>query len=139
AAFFKACLDSDLEGMISKNVTAPYRSGRSKTWFKTKCFTESTFVVVGTDRDRKTGALRALLAHNDGFGLNYAGVAFIAVRGEERDHCFAALERLSTVWSAFKNSRSADVRWCRPKLAVKVKHLAGGKLLRHATVRSLSQ
>ena len=38
-----------------------------------------TFVVVGTDRDRKTGALRALLAHNDGGGLHYAGAAFIAL------------------------------------------------------------
>src|SRR5215813_9262702 len=118
ATLFKACAERELEGIVSKHSLAPYRSGRSKTWFKTKCFTESTFVVVGTDRDRKTGALRALLAHNDGFGLNYAGVAFIALRGEERDHFFAALERLSTVWSAFKNSRSADVRWCRPKLAV---------------------
>jgi hypothetical protein len=39
---------------------------------ETKCFTQSNFVVIGTDRDRKTGALRALLAHNDGSGLNYA-------------------------------------------------------------------
>ena len=28
------------------------------------------FVVIGTDRDRKTGALRALLAHKDSAGLN---------------------------------------------------------------------
>jgi hypothetical protein len=35
---------------------APYRSGRSRTWLKTKCFTESTFVV---DRDRKTSASSA--------------------------------------------------------------------------------
>jgi hypothetical protein len=42
---------------------------------KTKCFTQSTFVVIGTDRDRKTGALRALLAHKDSAGLSYAGAA----------------------------------------------------------------
>jgi DNA ligase D-like protein (predicted ligase) len=84
AAFFKACADSDLEGMVSKHAAAPYRSGRTKTWLKCKCFTESTFVVVGTDRDPKTGALRALLAHNDGVGLNYAGAAFIALAGDER-------------------------------------------------------
>jgi hypothetical protein len=29
-------------------------------------------VVIGTDRDRKTGALRALLAHKDSDRLNYA-------------------------------------------------------------------
>src|SRR5262245_53214511 len=56
-----------------KHALAPYRSGRRKTWLKTKCFTQSNFVVIGTDRDRKTGAVRALLAHNDGSGLYYAG------------------------------------------------------------------
>ena len=62
-ALFKACAERELEGIVSKHAFAPYRSGRSKTWLKTKCFTESTFVVIGTDRDRKSGALRALLAH----------------------------------------------------------------------------
>lgn len=114
-----------------------YRSGRSRTWLKTKCFTESTFVVVGTDRDRKTGALRALLAHTDDFGLIYAGAAFVGLRGEERDRFFAEVERLTTSWSAFKSSRMNDVRWCHPKLRVEVKHLAGSKFLRHATVRSV--
>ena len=74
AAFFKACAEHGLEGIISKHRLAPYRSGRTKTWLKCKCFTESNFVVVGTDRDRKTGALRALLARIDD-----AGAAFIAL------------------------------------------------------------
>ena len=120
---------------MSKHALAPYRSGRSRTWLKTKCFTESTFVVVGTDRDRKTGALRALLAQNDDFGLIYAGAAFVALRGEERDCFFAEVERLTTSWSAFKSSRMNDVKWCHPKLRVEVKHLAGSKMLRHATVK----
>jgi ATP-dependent DNA ligase len=72
---------------------------------KTKCFTQSTFVVVGTDRDRKTGALRALLAHKDSAGLSYAGAAFIALGGEERTRFFAELERFATSWTAFKSSR----------------------------------
>src|SRR6478609_2100520 len=78
-SLFKACAEQELEGIVPKHALAPYRSGRSKTWLKTKCFTQSTFVVVGTDRDRKTGALRALLARNDGAGLSYAGAAFIAL------------------------------------------------------------
>ena len=69
AALFAACRDTGLEGIVSKHAMAPYRSGRSKTWLKTKCFTESTFVVVGTDRDRKTGAIRALLSHQGVTGL----------------------------------------------------------------------
>ena len=111
----------------SKHALAPYRSGRSRTWLKTKCFTQSTFVVIGTDRDRKTGALRALLAHKDSAGLSYAGAAFIALAGDERTRFFAELERLATSWAAFKSSRLMDVKWCHPKLVVEVKHLAGSK------------
>jgi hypothetical protein len=59
--------------------------------------TQSTFVVVGTDRDRKTGALRALLALKDSAGLSYAGAAFIALAGEERTRFFAGLERLAMI------------------------------------------
>ena len=138
-ALFNACAQHGLEGIVSKHALAPYSSGRSKTWLKTKCFTESTFVVVGTDRDRKTGAVRALLAHNDGSGLNYAGAAFIALAGDERAQFFAELERLATSWAAFKSSRMVDVKWCQPALTVRVKHLAGSKTLRHATVRALTQ
>ena len=137
-ALFKACAERALEGIVSKHALAPYRSGRSRTWLKTKCFTQSTFVVIGTDRDRKTGALRALLAHNDSAGLRYAGAAFIALAGDERTRFFAEVERLTTSWNLFRSSRMSDVRWCHPKLAVEVKHLAGSKMLRHATVKRLS-
>ena len=95
-------------------------------------------VVIGTDRDRKTGALRALLAHNDGTGLNYAGAAFIALGGEERAQFLGELERLATSWAALKTSRMHDVKWCHPKIVVEVKHLAGSKVLRHATVKSFA-
>ena len=138
AAFFKACADNNLEGIVSKLTIAPYRSGRTKTWLKTKCFTEANFIVIGTDRDRKTGALRALLAHADSDGLLYAGAAFIALGGSERDKFLAEVDRLTTSWAAFKSSRLIDVKWCRPKLAVRVKHLAGSKSLRHATVRGFA-
>jgi ATP-dependent DNA ligase len=135
AAFFRACADHQLEGMVSKLASSTYRSGRSKTWLKTKCFTETTFVVIGTDRDCKTGAVRALLADRDG----YAGAAFIALDSEARDLFLGELARLTTSRAPFKTSRLADVRWCEPKLSVRVKDLAASKTLRHATVRALVQ
>jgi bifunctional non-homologous end joining protein LigD len=135
-ALFKACAERGLEGIVSKHSLAPYRSGRSRTWLKTKCFTESTFVVVGTDRDRKTGAPMALLAHSD--GLKYAGAAFITLAGDERKEFLAEVERLTTSWGAFKSTRATDVKWCQPRLMVRVKHLAGSKMLRHATVKGLA-
>ena len=137
AAFFNACADKGLEGIVSKTATSRYRSGRTNSWLKTKCFVESSFVVVGTDRDRKTGALRALLAYPNSDGLRYAGAAFIALSGDARTEFLAEVERLTTSWAAIKSSRLTDVRWCQPKLTVRVKHLAASKTLRHATVREL--
>jgi hypothetical protein len=31
-----------------------------------------------------------------------------------------------------------DVKWCHSKLAVEVKHLAGSRTLRHATVKNFA-
>src|SRR5262245_45569597 len=52
-AFFQACADRQLEGIVSKLASSRYRSGRSKSWLKTKCFTETELVIIGTDKDRK--------------------------------------------------------------------------------------
>jgi bifunctional non-homologous end joining protein LigD len=38
SAFFRACADYQLEGIVSKLGSSKYQSGRSKTWLKTKCF-----------------------------------------------------------------------------------------------------
>ena len=105
AAFFEACAESKLEGIVSKLATSRYVSWRTKTWLKTKCFTESSFVLIGTDRDRKTGALRALLAHPGSAGLNYAGAAYIALSDDARREFIAEVGRLTTSWAAFKTSR----------------------------------
>jgi bifunctional non-homologous end joining protein LigD len=102
AVLFNACAEHGLEGIISKQALAPYRSGRSKTWLKCKCFIESAFVVVGTDRDRKTGALRALLADPTSEGMKYAGAAFIALSDNERTDFLAEVDRLTTSWAEFK-------------------------------------
>jgi hypothetical protein len=57
--------------------------------------TESSFVIIGTDRDRKTGAMLALLARAEQRGLAYAGAAFIALSGNERDELWARLEGIN--------------------------------------------
>jgi bifunctional non-homologous end joining protein LigD len=137
AALFAACGERGIEGIVSKLATSRYRSGRSNTWLKTKCFTESSFVVVGTDRERKTGALRALLARANDNGLDYAGAAFIALDDVARAEFLDVLNRLATSKGLFEPTRLTEVRWCVPKLTVRVKHLAASKTLRHATVKSL--
>ena len=138
AAFFKACAKHELEGIVSKLATAPYSSGRSKAWLKTKCFVESELILVGIDRDRKTGAQRALLAKRERGKLVYAGPAFIVLQRGERDAFEARLDDLANNQPVFSWLRNRKARWGRPELNVRVKHLVGGVLLRHATLRGLA-
>jgi bifunctional non-homologous end joining protein LigD len=135
AAFFRACFARGLEGIVSKHLDSAYRSGQSKNWLKTKCFTESEFVVIGMDVDAKTGAPRALLANEH---CSYAGAAFVGLSGSERQRFFAELDRLACDLCAIPGLRLKGARWCQPKLRVKVRHLAGSGMLRHASIRALS-
>ena len=139
AAFFQACADRQLEGIVSKLISSKYRSGRSKTWLKTKCFTEDLFLIIGTARDRKTKAPLALLARADAQGgLAYAGSAFIALSGTERAELNARLRVNTVERSPIAKLRFPDARWLKPRIMARVRHLAGTKYLRHGTVRAVS-
>jgi bifunctional non-homologous end joining protein LigD len=136
-AFFRACAENGLEGMVSKFASSRYRSGRSKTWLKTKCFTESELTLLGIDRDRKTGAARARLAKAEATCLTCAGAAFIALQEDAREAFSAKLNELAAAAPSIPWLRNRDARWVKPELVVRVKHLAGARLLRHATVRAI--
>ena len=137
-ALFRACAEHKLEGIVSKLATSRYKSGRSRTWLKTKCFTESVLTLIGIDRDRKTRAPRALLAKTDGRGLDYAGAAFIALSKDGREVLTAKLDELATELPSIPWLRNREARWVKPLLAMKVRHLIGSKSLRHATVREIA-
>jgi len=135
AAFFQACADHQLEGIVSKLASSRYRSGRSKTWLKTKCFTEGSFLIIGTARDRKTKAPLALLAQSNVGGLRYAGSAFIALSGTDRAELAVRLKKLEHC--PIPKLRFPDARWVKP-LKARVRHLSGSGYLRHATVRAFA-
>jgi DNA ligase D-like protein (predicted ligase) len=137
-AFFRACAAHELEGIVSKLATSRYRSGRSKAWLKTKCFTEDEFLLLGIDRDRKTDAPRALLAKAERGNLIYAGAAFIGLSGEDREELRGKLRALAVERPSISWLRNREARWVKPELSLKVRHLAfGSGLLRHATVREI--
>jgi len=136
AAFFQACADHQLEGIVSKLASSKYRSGRSKTWLKTKCFTEHSFLIIGTARDRKTKAPLALLAQSNAGGLRYAGSAFIALSGTDRAELAVRLKKLEHC--PIPKLRFPDAQWVKPLLKARVRHLLGTGYLRHATVRAFA-
>src|SRR5207342_2175522 len=49
--FFAVADKLGLEGMVSKRANAPYRSGRTESWLKVKCFEESDFEVAAVLRE----------------------------------------------------------------------------------------
>jgi bifunctional non-homologous end joining protein LigD len=138
AAFFQACADHQLEGIVSKLASSKYRSGRSKTWLKTKCFTEGSFVIIGTTRDRKTKAPLALLAQSNAGGLRYAGSAFIVLSGSERAELNARLQTSRLERCPIFKLQFPDAQWVKPQLTARVRYLSGSDYLRHATVRGFA-
>ncbi len=73
---FEAAGKRELEGIISKRASAPYRGGRGDDWRKTKRLESDEFAVVGMTppRGSRTGFGSLLLARPDGAGgWNFAG------------------------------------------------------------------
>jgi len=72
---FSSACDLRLEGIISKLANAPYRSGRSKAWLKSKCGMEQEFVIIGWRPSDKAGRpfSSILLGLREDGGLRYAG------------------------------------------------------------------
>jgi bifunctional non-homologous end joining protein LigD len=72
--FDRAC-DLKLEGIISKRADAPYRSGRTANWLKSKCGMEQEFVIIGwrPSNKPKRPFSSLLLGVREGGKLRYAG------------------------------------------------------------------
>jgi ATP-dependent DNA ligase len=79
----------------------------------------------------------ALLASADRQGLAYAGAAFIALSGDERDELRIRLESIKTGQCPLARLRMPTAQWVKPQLVARVRHLARAKSLRHATVRAI--
>lgn len=73
--FFAEACRLGVEGVVSKLARAPYRSGRSRDWLKTKCIARQEFVIGGfTDPQGTRSGLGALLVGvHEGKNLRYAG------------------------------------------------------------------
>ena len=72
--FAQAC-HLKLEGLISKEANASYRSGRTRSWLKSKCGFEQEFVIIGWRPSTKAGRpfSSLLLAVREGDHYRYAG------------------------------------------------------------------
>jgi bifunctional non-homologous end joining protein LigD len=126
-----------LEGIVSKKLGSRYRSGAAKSWLKVKAFTEGEFVVIGTSRGDKAPV--ALLAAETEEGLSYAGAAMVTLAEADREIFWRNNEALKTSKPAIPMEPRKETSWLRPEMKVRVRHLKGEEMLRHATIQAATQ
>jgi bifunctional non-homologous end joining protein LigD len=113
------------EGVISKRLAAPYRSGRGTDWLKTKCGRRQEFVVLGftPPSGSREGLGSLLLGVREDDGWEYAGRVGTGFDDATLRRLRARLlraKRQRTVLPAVPAGLPAGVQWVRPELVVEV-------------------
>lgn len=136
-----------LEGVVSKDRDAPYRSGRGNSWIKSKCSERQEFVVAGfvpsTTSRKAIGSL--VLGYYRNGDLIYAGRVGTGFTQKVAEDLFKRLDKLKQHKSSFsrklaaKDSRQA--KFVRPELVAEVEFRAwtADGVVRHASYRGLRE
>jgi bifunctional non-homologous end joining protein LigD len=145
-AILKGACEMDLEGIVSKRRDAPYRSGRSDNFVKTKCHNEQEFVVAGfspsSAMPRAIGALTVAF-HEDG-ELRYAGRVGTGYSHSAACDLWKRLEPLRTDKPSVvvpKDERRKDVIWVKPDIVVEAEFrgITHDGLLRQASYKGVRE
>ncbi len=130
-----------LEGVVSKRIDAPYRSGRSETWVKAKCKGGDEFVVGGHAAGPR-GAMTLLLGAWRGGALVYLGRVGSGISGAKAVDLGRRLAPLRRDASPFLNGAGgSDAVWVEPRLVAEVGYagFTADGMLRQATFRGVRE
>lgn len=133
-----------VEGIVSKRREAPYRSGRSRTWWKCRCANAGDFVIVGYTRSEAAGGLAALLlAETDKKGaLSYVGktgTGFTRAVAADLEKRLEAIRSDQPAVDVPREVRNERPLWVAPKLLAEVRfatRTVDGRI-RHSSYRGL--
>ena len=145
-AIFKHACELGLEGIVSKLRDAPYRSGRSENFIKTKCHNAQEFLVAGfTPSAAMPNAVGALTVafHENGM-LRYAGRVGTGYTHQTARDLWKRLTALRTDRPALvlpKDERRKNVIWVKPELVIEAEFrgITHDGLLRQASYKGLRE
>jgi bifunctional non-homologous end joining protein LigD len=143
---FAASGKAGFEGIVSKQVDAPYVNARARSWVKVKHEDTDEFVIVGhtAPKGSRVGFGSLLLAARDKAGLRYVGRVGTGFDDEGLRALHKALQPLAVKTPvlplpAHVPFSAASVRWVKPVAVAEVAFRGWGKegLLRQASFKRL--
>lgn len=142
SVMFEHACNLHLEGVVSKQRDAPYRSGRGETWVKVKCYQREEFVVVGFEPEGKHRIASLHLARKGrGKAWTYVGKVGTGFSGTVSVELRKRLDELAIAKAvvALGNKRRNTVA-VKPAITAKVEYrtITADGQLRHAAFKGAS-
>lgn len=122
-AVLQSACKLELEGIVSKKLDAPYRSGRTESWTKAKCRAGHEVVIGGYKTTN--GKFRSLMAgvHRDDH-LAFVGMVGTGFGADKVKRIMPALKAVEAKESPFagKNApkKTREVHWLKPELVAEI-------------------
>lgn len=124
AELFEQVEKRGMEGVMAKQLSAPYRAGRSSAWLKVKAEKTGDFVVVGTTLSKggRPGFGALELAVREGDAFVYAGRVGSGFSDKQLGEIPKLLTRVAAPPCSGPIPREKGRTWVKPELVVEVRY-----------------